>query len=87
MKCISFQYDASNSESLYLASGSQDGTIRIWKIAHLAKNSPFVSETEELLDSLEASFDGNVEAEEGGRQKPLTHHLVTVNMESERLAT
>lgn len=71
-----------------LASGSQDGTIRLWNISAL--ESPQVANhqsggngrmdalSDDLLDAFEASLVDPTEGEEGGRQISLKRHILTV---------
>ncbi|KAF8842300.1 WD40 repeat-like protein [Paxillus ammoniavirescens] len=79
-------------DPLVLASGSQDGTIRLWNINALAK--PQVSKTfsdngkknrnilsDDLLDDFEASLADPTEGEEGGRQISLKRHILSVKSE------
>ncbi|KAH7887804.1 WD40-repeat-containing domain protein [Phlebopus sp. FC_14] len=79
--------DASNS--LILASGSQDGTIRLWNIEVLAKSPDTTSSlldrqgdrnvlSDALLDAFEASLADPTEGEEGGRQISLKSHVLSV---------
>lgn len=74
---------------LTLASGSQDGTIRLWNIEKISKNcvdeqQKSDSLTDELLDSFEASLGETTDGEEGGRQISMKRHILTVKTESER---
>ncbi|KAG9317533.1 quinon protein alcohol dehydrogenase-like superfamily [Chiua virens] len=68
-----------------LASGSQDGTIRLWEIATLqtAKNQSDGNGTvnalgDDLLDAFEASLADPTEGEEGGREISLKRHIITI---------
>lgn len=69
-----------------MASGSQDGTIRLWNIEPLSKNlirdtkatAPDDVLTDELLDAFEASLGDLADADEGGRQISLKRHIVTL---------
>ncbi|KAI9574602.1 WD40-repeat-containing domain protein [Boletus coccyginus] len=77
-----------SSDQLILASGSQDGTIRLWNISAL--ESPQVAKnqsggngrmgalSDDLLDAFEASLADPTEGEEGGRQISLKRHILTV---------
>ena len=71
-------------QPLVLASGSQDATVRLWKIEPWQKaHAPIVGMTSEnlndnLLDSFEASLGDIGENEEGGRQISLKRHVLTV---------
>ncbi len=70
--------------SLTLASGSQDGTIRLWKIdpcqrqAKGAHQSTIDALSDDLLDTFEESLGDLADAEEGGRQISLKRHILTV---------
>lgn len=79
-------------EPLILASGSQDGTIRLWNIEPFSKDTPkrvqnqadtYADEllSDELLDDFEASLGDLTDAEEGGRQISLKRHVLTVKDE------
>lgn len=75
-------------DQLILASGSLDGTIRLWNIE--AQESPQVAKSpndgnasmralsDDLLDAFEASLADPTEGEEGGRQISLKRHILTV---------
>lgn len=74
------------NESLVLASGSQDGSIRLWNIELLEKPQTSTGQdniagsglTDELLDAFEASLTDPTEGEEGGRQITLKQHVISV---------
>ncbi|KAF8450443.1 WD40-repeat-containing domain protein [Boletus edulis BED1] len=76
------------NEQLILASGSQDGSIRLWNISALGdpqvekhqgdENASTGSLSDDLLDAFEASFVDPAEGEEGGRQISLKRHIITV---------
>jgi len=79
-------------EPLILASGSQDGTIRLWNVETFSKDTPKRAQsqadthadellTDELLDDFEASLGDLTDAEEGGRQISLKRHVLTVKDE------
>lgn len=75
----------SERESLILASGSQDGTIRLWNVDPFSKYTakrpqahPDESLSDDLLDAFEASLGDLGDAEEGGRQISLKRHILTV---------
>ncbi|KAI6119406.1 WD40-repeat-containing domain protein [Pisolithus croceorrhizus] len=78
---------AGNDDMLVLASGSQDGTIRLWNIELLVKPVPSThqvngsSSTDELLDAFEASLADPTEGEEGGRQITLKRHVISVKFQ------
>jgi elongator complex protein 2 len=78
-----------SSQTLSLASGSQDGTIRIWSItpAESATVAPLGNSdfSTELLDAFEASL-GHMADEEGGRQISANRHVIAVK-EGERSAS
>ncbi|KIK97989.1 hypothetical protein PAXRUDRAFT_806166 [Paxillus rubicundulus Ve08.2h10] len=80
------------NDPLVLASGSQDGTIRLWNINALAtsKASKASSDngntskdtlSDDLLDDFEASLADPTEGEEGGRQISLKRHILSVKSE------
>lgn len=70
---------------LTLASGSQDGTIRLWTIVPAGSldnvKEPATSNATELgddlLDAFEASL-GEVAGDDGGRQISLKQHLIKI---------
>ncbi|KAF8138550.1 WD40-repeat-containing domain protein [Boletus edulis] len=76
------------NEQLILASGSQDGSIRLWNISALGdpqvekhqgdENASTGSLSDDLLDAFEASLVDPAEGEEGGRQISLKRHIITV---------
>ncbi|KAF7301320.1 hypothetical protein MIND_00697100 [Mycena indigotica] len=82
VKCLAFVEDG--EQTLVLASGSQDATIRLWKIEPMAKRQESQSSdplADELLDAFEASLGDLADAEEGGRQISLKRHIVTVKQD------
>jgi elongator complex protein 2 len=77
---------------LILASGSQDGTIRLWNVEEYSKDSikRWQCQTDDpasehlsndLLDAFEASLGDLTGAEEGGRQISLKRHILTIKDE------
>ncbi|KAI6003932.1 WD40-repeat-containing domain protein [Pisolithus albus] len=76
-----------DGDPLVLASGSQDGTIRLWNIELLVKpvssthHVNGASSTNELLDAFEASLADPTEGEEGGRQITLKRHVISVKFQ------
>ncbi|KAI6047250.1 WD40-repeat-containing domain protein [Pisolithus marmoratus] len=78
-----------NDDPLVLASGSQDGTIRLWNIELVVKPMSSTdghcvnggSSTDELLDAFEASLADPTEGEEGGRQITLKRHIISVKFQ------
>ncbi|KAJ7638755.1 WD40-repeat-containing domain protein [Roridomyces roridus] len=85
VRCLAFQNPPFTDEPLVLASGSQDSTIRLWRIEAFTKfNNPNPSDpptdalSDDLLDAFEASLGDLADAEEGGRQISLKHHILTV---------
>ncbi|KAN0097379.1 WD40-repeat-containing domain protein [Tylopilus felleus] len=76
------------NDQLVLASGSQDGTIRLWSISALERPQVVKSQngegksmgalSDDLLDAFEASLADPAEGEEGGRQISLKRHILTV---------
>lgn len=92
VKCLSFKSPESGKDTLVLASGSQDATIRLWNIEPFVK-SALVSNhdstngngvTDELLDAFEASLMNLEDSEDGGRQISLKRHILTVKHASGR---
>lgn len=80
---------AANDDPLVLASGSQDGTIRLWNIEPLVKSASSTNDhhvndsgsTDELLDAFEASLADPTEGEEGGRQITLKRHIISIKFQ------
>ncbi|KAJ7283716.1 WD40-repeat-containing domain protein [Mycena rebaudengoi] len=84
VRSLAFQTLTSQEDTLTLASGSQDATIRLWKIEAFKKynNSsanarPSDVLNDDLLDAFEASLGELADAEEGGRQISLKRHILT----------
>lgn len=90
VKTLAFQYDVVRSETLTLASGSQDGTIRLWNIEPYSRERPESSAStsdalsDALLDSFEASLGDMAEGEEGGRQISMKQHILTIKDSDQR---
>ena len=90
MKSLAFRSPFTDGDPLVLASGSQDGSIRLWNIDPLAKqnNSTPTQEggelSDELLDAFEASLGELADAAEGGRQISLKRHILTVKASGTR---
>ncbi|KII94803.1 hypothetical protein PLICRDRAFT_33611 [Plicaturopsis crispa FD-325 SS-3] len=88
IRSLVFRPPSVSSDPLVLASGSQDGTIRLWNIEPFTRNVPaaqILSEeplSDELLDAFEAALGDLTDAEEGGRQISLKRHVVTVKSDS-----
>lgn len=84
IRSLSFKIPDRDDSPLVLASGSQDGTIRLWnielwkKISHATLENQTAGPIDELLDNFEASLGDLVNGEEGGRQVSLKHHILTV---------
>ncbi|KDQ64832.1 hypothetical protein JAAARDRAFT_28474 [Jaapia argillacea MUCL 33604] len=84
VRSLDFRTPPSPNEPLVLASGSQDGIIRLWNVEVLEKDKPesdIATEnglSDELLDEFEASLGSLGDSEEGGRQISLKRHIVTV---------
>lgn len=78
IRCLDFQ-QPSEEQPLVLASGSQDGNIRLWNIERLeaATEQPSSELSDDLLDAFEASLNEMAEAEEGGKQISLKRHVLT----------
>ncbi|EJD01322.1 WD40 repeat-like protein [Fomitiporia mediterranea MF3/22] len=79
VKSLAFTHDMSGPSTLTLASGSQDGTIRLWNIEPVVKtklsDQPSDVLSDDLLDSFEAALGEVAEGEEGGRQISLKRHV------------
>ena len=80
MKSLAFKEGVSGTSVLTLASGSQDGSIRLWNFEQYEKEkkSPGTPDelSDDLLDSFEASL-GELADEEGGRQISLKRHIIS----------
>ncbi|KAJ7228726.1 WD40-repeat-containing domain protein [Mycena pura] len=88
VKCLAFNSQTAADEPLILASGSQDATIRLWKIEpSTRRTNPLVDGrssdplSDDLLDEFEASLGELADVEEGGRQISLKRHILTVKSE------
>ncbi|EKM80342.1 hypothetical protein AGABI1DRAFT_73447 [Agaricus bisporus var. burnettii JB137-S8] len=82
IRALTFKAPCTSEETLVLASGSQDATIRLWNIEPL-KNAevaagPGDQPRDDLLDAFEASLGEIGETEEGGRQISLKRHILTI---------
>ncbi|KAF9006442.1 WD40 repeat-like protein [Cyathus striatus] len=81
---LSFDEPRSAGEPLVLASGSQDATIRLWRIEPWKREQPSAHSGEtisdDLLDAFEASLGDLADGEEGGRQISLKHHVLTAKL-------
>jgi elongator complex protein 2 len=83
IRSLAFLQPKSQTDPLVLASGSQDGTIRLWNIGPFVKLVPKTAGSQDLLgddllDAFEASIGDLADAEEGGRQISLKQHILTV---------
>ncbi|KAJ7368239.1 WD40-repeat-containing domain protein [Mycena albidolilacea] len=84
VRSLAFQEPAASEDTLTLASGSQDATIRLWKIEAFKKQNTSLDSgpsgplSDDLLDAFEASLGDLADAEEGGRQISLKRHILTV---------
>ena len=89
VKCLAFKPIEREGDSLVLASGSQDATIRLWNIESYSRSSTSNDNkveglSDDLLDAFEASLGELADAEEGGRQISLKRHILTVKNEHSR---
>ncbi|KAI0722960.1 WD40 repeat-like protein [Earliella scabrosa] len=89
VKCLAFKSTEREGDSLVLASGSQDATIRLWNIEPFARSSTLASSSEssggvsdDLLDAFEASLVNLEDTEDGGRSISLKRHILTVKSSS-----
>lgn len=92
IKSLAFQNDIAGPSSLTLASGSQDGTIRLWNIEPVSKaplglNQPSDILSDDLLDSFEAALGEIAEGEEGGRQISMKRHVFVIKNTDGRYET
>ncbi|KAJ7179931.1 WD40-repeat-containing domain protein [Mycena crocata] len=85
VRSLAFQQPATAEDPLTLASGSQDASIRLWKIEKFTRYNdssvdtrPSDALSDDLLDAFEASLGELGDAEEGGRQISLKRHILTV---------
>ncbi|TDL29335.1 WD40 repeat-like protein [Rickenella mellea] len=87
VKCLAFANDISGPGISTLASGSQDGTIRLWNIERHAKmqsSSQQTNGSDDLLDKFEAALGDFAEEEEGGRQISMKRHVIAVKGEESK---
>jgi elongator complex protein 2 len=91
VKSLAFCAPVSPADPLVLASGSQDGTIRLWNVEPFATDgSRSLSRangdtlSDDLLDAFEASFGDFADDEAGGRQISLKQHIVTVKVDEKK---
>ncbi|KAG2369868.1 WD40-repeat-containing domain protein [Suillus spraguei] len=90
IRALAFQAPSTPDDPLVLASGSQDGTIRLWNVESFTKMQSQTDTkdsgndlSDDLLDAFEASLgDLGADAEEGGRQISLKRHILTVKSNS-----
>ncbi|RXW25233.1 hypothetical protein EST38_g579 [Candolleomyces aberdarensis] len=81
-------HQGDSEQPLVLASGSQDGNIRLWNIEPLTSNQspadppPGGELADELLDAFEASLGEVGEGEEGGKQISLKRHVLSTKSAS-----
>ncbi|KAI0728765.1 WD40 repeat-like protein [Fomitopsis betulina] len=87
VRALTFRLPEASSNPLVLASGSQDGTIRLWNVDAIVQKASETSKSEgsevndELLDAFEAALGDLGNGEEGGRQISLKRHVLTVKTE------
>lgn len=90
VRALTFRLPEASSNPLVLASGSQDGTIRLWNVDAIVQKASETSKSEgsevndELLDAFEAALGDLGNGEEGGRQISLKRHVLTVKTEENR---
>lgn len=90
VRSLAFQEPAASEDPLTLASGSQDATIRLWKIEAFKRQNTSLDSgpsgplSDDLLDAFEASLGDLADAEEGGRQISLKRHILTVKSDQAR---
>ncbi|KAG0709563.1 WD40-repeat-containing domain protein [Suillus ampliporus] len=92
IRALAFRAPSTPNDPLVLASGSQDGTIRLWNVESFVKMQAQPQThtkdsgdnlSDDLLDAFEASLgDLGADAEEGGRQISLKRHVLTVKSSS-----
>ncbi|KAF8592532.1 WD40 repeat-like protein [Ramaria rubella] len=76
IRSLAFTQSRRSPPQLTLASGSQDGTIRLWTIDHLP-TGPRALGTD-ILDEFEASLGAFSEGEDGGRQMSTKRHVIAI---------
>ncbi|KIJ56528.1 hypothetical protein M422DRAFT_22691 [Sphaerobolus stellatus SS14] len=77
VKALAFVKSNGSPAQLTLASGSQDGTIRLWTIDETAAPRVTTSK-DDIFDAFEASLGEFAEGEEGGRQMSAKRHIMAV---------
>ncbi|PIL36810.1 hypothetical protein GSI_00500 [Ganoderma sinense ZZ0214-1] len=87
VKCLAFKPTDAEHDSLILASGSHDATIRLWNIEQFSRSTLGASassgeEADDLLDAFEASLVNLEDTEDGGRSISLKRHILTVKSSS-----
>lgn len=92
IRALAFRAPSTPNDPLVLASGSQDGTIRLWNVESFTKmqaqsqtHTKYSGDdpSDDLLDAFEASLgDLGADSEEGGRQISLKRHILTVKSNS-----
>jgi len=81
IKSLAFVHSNYSPPQVTIASGSQDGTIRLWKIE--ATTVPRVSKsTDDIFDAFESSLGEFAEGEEGGRQMSTKRHMIAIKSSS-----
>lgn len=84
VKCLALtsSIDEAATETLVLASGSQDGYIRLWLVAPLvvSEAGPQAGPVDELMDAFERSLgEMSDDAEEGGKKISNRAHVFAVH--------
>jgi WD40 repeat protein len=85
IKSLAFIQSKSSPPQLTLASGSQDGTIRLWTI-HRISPPDQSAVGDSIFDRYEASLSDLPDGEDGGKQMSTKRHVVAVKSSVNRHA-